>query len=110
MGWRRHRWRLALGGVVAATTTGVVLYLLLPVAVRGLVDLLGFVLDAAVWLASALSVWAGAWTIAGTVGRAIGNAVTSTEILAVMAVLVFVGGLALYGLQHLFGAEEESSQ
>ena len=110
MGWRRHRWRLALGCLVATTTMGVAVYLLLPVAVQELVELLGLLLNAAVWLASALSSGADAWTIAGTVGRAVGNAFTSTEALAVMAVLVLVGALALYGLQRLLGFEEESSQ
>lgn len=110
MGWRGHRSRLALGTLAAAAATGAAVYVFLPLAVRGLIALLGIFFRAVVWLASALSSGADAWTIAGIIGRVIANVFMSTEILVVMAVLVLVSALALYGLQRLLGFEEESSQ
>ena len=63
-----------------------------------------------VWLAASLSSGTDSWTIAATVGRAAASVLSTPQVTGFVAVLVLVGGLAVYGLQRLLGAEEESSQ
>jgi hypothetical protein len=110
MGWRRRGAWLTLGAAGTVAVMSAAIYWVLPLAVRGLVlGLRGF-LQAVVWLASALGSGADAWTITGTIGRAMASALTSTEMLTVVVALVLVSAVALYGLRRLLGFKEESSQ
>lgn len=106
MGWR---WRLAGVGLLAAALAGGALLVVPPLVIDGLVQLLGLGLRASVWLASALASGADAWTILGTVGRTMSRVLISTQALAILAILVLVGAVALYGLQRLLGFEEGES-
>ena len=67
------------------------------------------VLSVVVPQATSLGSDANAWSILKAVGRAGGRALITTRALAVVGILVLVSALALYGLQHLLGREEESS-
>jgi hypothetical protein len=104
------RVRLAGIGIVAVVSTLAGAYLLLPAAARLFVRALLLTVNGCVWLAASLSSGTSGWTIASTVGRAAANALSTPQVSGVIAGLILVGGLALYGLQRLLGAEEESSQ
>ena len=67
---------------------------------------------AATFLLIAASIGSGSstWTILTTVGRAAAAAIVTPRALAVIAGLVLVSVVALYGLQRLLGYEEESSR
>ncbi|HEY7172851.1 MAG TPA: hypothetical protein VH417_18495 [Vicinamibacterales bacterium] len=104
------RVRLAGIGVVAVVSTVAGAYLLLPAAVRLFVRSLMFIVNGSVWLAASLSSGTDGWTIATTVGRAAASALSTPQVTGFIAVLVLVGGIAVYGLQRLLGSEEESSR
>jgi hypothetical protein len=106
MGWRR----LAGLGLVAVGATVAGVFLLLPLVVRGFIRSLELMVNAAVWLAAAIGSGSDAWTIASTVGRAAASTVVTPRALAVIAALVLIGAVALYGLQRLLGYGEESSR
>src|SRR6476660_6673122 len=104
------RVRLAGIGVVAVVSTVAGAYLLLPAAVRLFVRSLMLVVNGSVWLAASLSSGTDGWTIATTVGRAAASTLSTPQVSGFIAVLVLVGGIAVYGLQRLLGTEEESSR
>ncbi|MQA30476.1 MAG: hypothetical protein GEU82_11675 [Luteitalea sp.] len=85
-------------------------YLLLPAAVRLVVRALTLTLNGCVWLAASLSSGADGWTIVVTIGSAAADALTTPQASGLIAALVVVGALALYGLQRLLGSEEEESR
>lgn len=94
--------------VVAVASSVASAFVLLPIAVQAGVRVLTLVLDASVWLTVSLSSGADARTIAGTVTRAAADALFSSRTAGVVAILVLVAALALYGLQRLLGFDEES--
>jgi hypothetical protein len=106
MGWRR----LAGLGIVAVAATVAAGFLLLPLAVGAFVEAVRLSVNAAVWLAAALGSGADAWTLVTTIGRAAAGALITPRVLAVVAALILVGAVALYGRQRLLGYEEESSR
>jgi hypothetical protein len=115
MGWRRplngsRAVRLVGLGTMAAATSLVAGFLLLPLAVRMFVRALLLTSNASVWFAASLGAGVDAWTILATIGRAAGSVLISTELLAIVGGLALVGALALYGLQRLLGSEQESSR
>ena len=83
-------------------------FLLLPLAVQGLLRVLDLALTGFIWLTTSLGNDANAWSVLTVVGSAAANALLSTRVLAFVGVLVLVSALALYGLQRLLGTEEES--
>jgi hypothetical protein len=91
---------------IAATLAAV--FLLLPIAVRGLVRVLDLTLNACVWLAASLSNGTDGWTIFAEIGRTAGGMLLSTRAITVLSGLVLVVAAALYCLQRLLGSEEES--
>jgi hypothetical protein len=97
-------------GVIAVVATIAAGYVLLPLAVRGFVRLLTLTLNASVWFAAALGSGNDAWTIASAVGRAGASALVTPQISAIIAGLVLIGAVALFGLQRLLGTEEDSSR
>jgi hypothetical protein len=104
------RVRMAGIAVAAVIATLAAAYLLLPAAVWVFVRALTLTLNACVWLAASLSSGADGWAIAGTIGRATAQALMTPQASGVVASLIAVGALALYGLQRLLGSEEESSK
>jgi hypothetical protein len=104
------RARLAGIGIVAVVSTVAGAYLLLPAAVRLFVRALMATVNGSVWLAASLSSGTDGWTIATTVGRAAASVLSTPQVSGLIAALVLVGGIAVYGLQRLLGSEEESSQ
>ena len=96
-------------GVTAVSLAFIVLgtYLVLPFAIRGLVQALDLALALCVWLTTSLDSEAGIWTVASAVGRATASALMTPRVLAVGGALVVVSGLSLYGLQRLLDSEEE---
>ena len=117
MGWRRtldgppsRAVRLAGLGILAVTTSVAAAFLLLPVAVRGFLRALDVTVNAFIWFAASLSAGADAWTIGAAIGRALASVLITPRAVAVIAILVLIGALALYGLQRLLGFEEESSR
>lgn len=87
-----------------------VAYFVLPLAVWASVRLLTLTLNAAVWFAAALGSGADVWTIVTAVGRAVAGTLVTPQASAIVAALVLIGALALFGLQRLLGSEEESSR
>lgn len=96
---------LAVVGVAASVAAA---FVLLPFAVQAGVRAVTLVVDASVWLAVSLNSGADAQTIAGTVARAAADALLSSRTVGVVAILVLVAALALYGLQRLLGFDKES--
>jgi hypothetical protein len=96
-------------GLVAAILSVAAVFLLLPLAVRGLLGALDLAVTGCIWLATSLGSDADAWTILTAVGRVAAGALITSRTLAVIGVLVLVSALALYGLQRLLGTKEESS-
>jgi len=115
MGWqamnnppsRALRW--AGIGAAALATAAAGGFFLVPATVRGLVRLLELTLNGGLWLAASISSGADAWTIASTVGRAVGRALVTPGALGAAGLLLLVGAGALFGLQRLLDSEEEES-
>jgi hypothetical protein len=93
--------------VSAAIAAG---YIALPLAAWAIVRLFTSTLNASVWFAAALSSGSDTWTIVTTIGRAAVGALTTPFATGIIAALVFIGAVALFGLQRLLGTEEDSSQ
>ena len=85
-------------------------YLVLPIAAWAFVRALTSTLNGSIWLAASISSGSDAWTILGTVGRAAAGTLGTPQASGIIALLVVVGALALFGLQRLLGSEEESSR
>jgi hypothetical protein len=84
-------------------------FLLLPLAVQGLLRVLDLVLTGFIWLTTSLGSNPDAWTILVAVGSALAGVLITTRALALIGALVLVSGLALYGLQRLLDTKEESA-
>ena len=103
-------WRRAgLAAVAAALAIGAS-FLLVPYAVRALVAALDLALDACIWLTLSFDAEADVWTVLAAIGRAAAGLFMTRRALAGLVTLVLLSSLAMYGLQRLLGAEEESSQ
>ena len=95
--------------MVAATLSVAAAFLLLPLALRGLLGALDLALTGCIWLTTSLGSDADAWTILTAVGRAAAGVLMTSRALAVIGVLVLVSALALYALQRLLVTKQESS-
>ena len=95
--------------LVAATVGVAAAFLLMPLAVQGLLRALDLVMTGCIWLATSLGSDANAWSVLKAVARAGGRALVTTRALALVGVLVLVSALALYGLQQLLGTHNEES-
>jgi hypothetical protein len=99
-----------VAGVGIAVVTGILAagYVVLPtmawVFVRGLTA----ALNGSVWVAASLSTGVGVGTIVATIFRAAFAALASPAVSGIMAGLILVGAVAMFGLQRLLGSEEES--
>jgi hypothetical protein len=104
--------RARLAGIALITVTAIfaAAYLLLPPAAGLVVRALTLTLNGCVWMAASLSSGADGWTIVTTIGRAAADAMTTPEASGVIAALVVIGALAIYGLQRLLGSEERESR
>lgn len=102
--------RLAGLALVGLTVSLAGAFFLLPLAVRALVRLLQLTVSGSVWFAASLGTGADWWTIGASIARAAAAALVSTEAFVVVLGLVVVGGAAVFGLQRLLGAEQESSR
>jgi len=100
--------RLTWLSVVAASLSAVAAFALLPLAVQASVRALTLILDASVWMTVSLSRGDDWWTIGDAAARAVLSSVFSSDAAALVAALVLVAALALYGLQRLLGFDEES--
>ena len=114
MGWTRPatgRFSRAVRvtGVTAVSFVVLVLgaYLVLPLAIRAVMQALDLALALCVWLTTSLDSQAGVWTVASAVGSATASALMTPRVLAVGGALVLVSGLSLYGLQRLLDSNEE---
>src|SRR5262249_52978739 len=105
-----RRVRLAILGAAAAIAVVGAAVLLLPLAVRALVRAVALTLCATMLPEESRGSGAGAWTIATTVASAGGGVMVTTPALIVLMVLVVVGGMAVYALQRLLGADQEQSR
>ncbi len=85
-------------------------YFVLPIAAWAFIRALTATLNGSVWLAAAIGSGADPWTIVTTVGSAAADIMATPQVSVGIAALVIVGGLALFGLQRLLGAEEDSSR
>ena len=117
MGWQQpsagpgtRAARLAGAGLVLGALSVGGAYLLLPLAIRGLVRALTLTVNGCVWLAAAMSSGADPWTILSAVGRAVAGTLATREASGVLLALAVIGALAFYWLQRLLGTDEESSR
>ena len=94
---------VGLGLVVAAV------FVLLPLLGRAFVRVIELLVAACVWLATSIGVGVSMWDVLGTIARAVAGGLTTPAASAALAVLVLVGIVALYWLQHLLESEEECS-
>jgi len=91
--------------LVAVTLSVAAAFLLLPLAVQGLLRALDLALTGCIWLTTSLGNDADAWAVLTAVGRAAAGALITTRALALVGALVLLSALALYGLQRLLGRE-----
>ena len=117
MGWRQpsagpgaRAARLASAGLILGVVVVVGGYLVLPLAIRGVVRALTLTVNGCVWLAASMSSGADPWTILSAVGRASADTLATEEASGVLLALAVVGALAFYWLQRLLGSDEESSR
>lgn len=117
MGWRQpsagpvaRAARLAGAGLLLGVVSLVGGYLVLPLAIRGLVRALTLTVNGCVWLAASMSSGADPWMILSAVGRASADTLATEEASGVLLALAVVGALAFYWLQRLLGSDEESSR
>jgi hypothetical protein len=104
------RARLAGTALMVITAILAAAYLLLPAAAWLVVRTLTLTLNGCVWMAASLSSGADGWTIVRTIGRAAADTMMTPQASGVIAVLVVVGALAIYGLQRLLGSGTEESR
>jgi hypothetical protein len=116
MGWRplkgASRRTLRKTGVVVASVTAILAaaFLLMPIAVRALVQTFEFLLRASLWLATSIGRGDDSWTIAAAVGRGITTALVTPGAMGVLGVLLLVGAGALFGLQRLLDSDDEPEE
>lgn len=94
--------------MVAIAATVATAYVLLPVAVWAFARVLTLTLNGCVWLAASISSGTDVWTILQTVGRATLGTLGTPQVSGVIAALIVVGALALFGLQRLLASEEDA--
>ena len=97
-------------GIITVVVTVATAYFLLPFAAWAIVRAFTLTLNGSVEVAAAFGSGADGWTIVSAVASAAGSAVATPQISGAIALLVVVGGLALFGLQRLLGSEEDSSR
>ena len=102
--------RLAGAGLLLGVVSVVGGYLVLPLAIRGLVRALTLTVNGCVWLAASMSSGADPWMILSAVGRASADTLATGVASGVLLALAVVGALAFYWLQRLLGSDEESSR
>jgi hypothetical protein len=114
MGWTRPatgRFSRAVRvtGITSVSLLTLVLgaYLLLPLAIRAVLQALDLALGLCIWLTTSLDNQAGVWTVASAVGRATASTLMTPRVLAAGGALVLVSALSLYGLQRLLDSNEE---
>jgi hypothetical protein len=95
--------------VVATILSVAAIFLLAPLATEGLMRLLDLALTGCIWLATSLGSDADFWAVVTAVGWGIARSLATTRALGVVAILVLLSALALYGLHYLLGNEGESS-
>jgi len=86
------------------------LFVLLPLLGRAFVRAIELAIAGCVWVATSIGVGVSIWDLLGTIGRAAARELATPAASVVLGLLVLVGILALYWLQRLLEAEEESSQ
>lgn len=104
-GTRRAR-SAGLGLLVALLAVGAV-FLLLPLAIRVFVWTIELLLDACIWCAMSLSAGTSAGSMLRTIGRTSAAVLITPQGSGVLAALVLLAAVALYGLQRLLGSQEE---
>jgi hypothetical protein len=102
--------RLAGVGIVTVVMTVAAAYFLLPFAAWAVVRMLTWTLNGSVEVAAAFGSGTDVWTIVTTLAWAVGRAVTTPQVSGAIALLLVVGGVAMFGLQRLLGSEEDSSR
>jgi hypothetical protein len=106
---RTRRWRRIAGVAVVGTAVTLVAVLVgLPLAAWMFVRAVALLMRLCVWFAFSLSAGVSLWTIAGTIGGAVTNALTSREATIGLIALVVLGAAAIFGIQRIFESEEES--
>jgi hypothetical protein len=115
MDWRRslsgpsaRAARVAGVGIVVVAAIFAGGYVVLPTVAWGFVRGLTLALNGSVWIAASLSSGVDAGTIVATIVRAAFAALTTPAASGVVAGLILVGAVAMFGLQRLLGSEEES--
>jgi hypothetical protein len=103
-------WRRAGLAAVATIVVIGVSFALAPYAARALVAVLDRALDACIWLTLSFDADADLWTVLAAISRAAAGMFMTRRALAGLVTLVLLSSLALYALQRLLGAEEESSK
>lgn len=113
MGWPRpfqSRFaRLAGIAIVVAALLVAAAYELVPLAIDGLTATIDLTLNGGVWLATLVGGGADLSTIVIAIGREVFRGLASPRVLAVIAGLVLLSGVALWGLQRVLALEEESN-
>ncbi len=102
---RIMRWA-GYGAMTIAVSIGGAL-VAIPVGVRAMVGALELMVSGSVWVATSIGSGTNAWTIVITIAQALGLALATPRAVGVFAVLLLVGGLALYALKRLLDSEEE---
>lgn len=106
-GGSRRSLRWAGFAVLSAVAALGAAFVLLPLIVRGLVQVFGVLLRGSVWLATSVGRGDDAWTIAGALGRGATAALLTPGALGVLSGLLLLGALALFGLQRLLESEDQ---
>jgi hypothetical protein len=115
MDWRRllngpstRSARVVGVGMLLVTAILAAGYVVLPTMAWAFVRGLTLTLNGSVWVAASLSSGVGAGTIAATIVRAAFAALATPAASGLVAGLILVGAVAMFGLQRLLGSEEES--
>ena len=105
-GLRSRTARLAGLSLVGVVFTVAGAYVLMPLAVQGLVGAIDAGVNAGIWLATLAGGGADRSTILMAIGREAFTAFASPRALAIIGVLVLLSAAAIYGLQRLLGLDD----
>jgi hypothetical protein len=94
--------------VVGLSLIAAAVFVLLPLLARTFVRAVELLVTGCLWLATSIGVGLSIWDVLATIGRAAARSLTTPTASVVLAILVLVGVVAMYGLQHLLESEEES--